>query len=134
MATGYLQCLVTTYLCTSDHRNSKVLCRAKIQQVIFAARVSICTPHKCGQSHTLELLLSPNYLCTLCCRMQRIPQQSKQSHRSHLANISCCIVSRGASCNILLVWWRWWESDPRPHNRKFSLSQLLSLASTMHFD
>ncbi len=132
LATGYLKCLVTTYLCTSDHRNNKVLCRTRIQQVFFPARVSSCTPHKCSQNHTLEVLLSPNYPCTLCCRMQRIPQQSSQSHRSHLENISCCIVSRGTSFNIFLMWWRRWESNPRPQHRKFSLPQLLSLASTMY--
>ena len=134
LATDYLKCPVTTYLCTSDHRNNKVLCRTKIQQVISPAPVSSCTPHKCSQYHSLEVLLSPNSPCTLCCTTQRIPQQSKQSHRSHLENIPCYIVSRGASFNIFLVWWRRWESNPRPQHRKFSLSQLLSLASTMHFD
>ena len=129
-----MKCLVTTYLCTSDHRNNKVLCRTKIQQVIFSVRGSFCTPHKCSQNHTLEVLYSPNYPCTLCCTTQRIPQQGRQSHRSHLANISCYIVSRGASFNIFLIWWRRCESNPRPQHRKLSLSQLLSLASTMYFD
>ena len=134
MATAYLKCPVTTYLCTFDHRNNKVLYRTKIQQVIFPALVSFCTPHKCSQNHTLEVLLSTSYPCTPCCRKQRIPQQSSQSHGSHLENISCYIVSRAASFNIFLVWWRRWESNPRPQHRKLSLSQLLSLASTMHFD
>ena len=133
LATGYLKCSVTTYLCTSDHRNNKVLYRTKIQRVILPARASFCTPHKCSQNHTLEVLLSTNYPCTPCCRMQRMPQQSSQSHGSHLENISFYIVSRGASFNIFLVWWRRWESNPRPQRRKLSLPQLLSLASTITF-
>ena len=124
LATGYLKCLVTTYLCTSDHRSNKALCRTKIQQVFFSARVSSCTPHKYSQKHTLEVLLSPNYPCTLWSRMQKIPRQSNQFHRSHLVNISCYIASREASFNIFLVWWRRWESNPRPQHRNLSLSKL----------
>ena len=116
LAPPCVKCPVTTYLCTSDHRNNKVLYMTKIQRVILPARVFFCTPHKCSQNNTLKVLLSTNYPCTLCCRKQRIPQQSSKSHGSHLENISFYIVSRGASFDIFLAWWRRWESNPPPHN------------------